>query len=60
MSLGVIDIVHTQLGGGGGQMRTRGNHALCRRSIRASFEPKIPNIEPEMAEFWPIYQWDVA
>ena len=32
-------------------------HVGCRRSIRASFEPKISKIRQEMTELWPIYQW---
>ena len=34
--------------------------AGCIRSIRASFEPKRYKIGQEMAELWPIYQWEVA
>ena len=35
-------------------------HARCKRSIRASFEPKRSKIGPEMAELRPIYTWEVA
>ena len=35
-------------------------HAGCMGSIRASFEPKMSKIEQETAEFWPIYNWEVA
>ena len=35
-------------------------HAGCMGSIRASFEPKISKIKPEMAELQTIYQWEVA
>ena len=35
-------------------------HAGCMGSIRASFEPKRSKIGQEMAELWPIYQWEVA
>ena len=35
-------------------------HMGCMRSIGASFEPKSYEIGPEMAELWPIYQWEVA
>ena len=35
-------------------------HARCKRSIRASFEPKRSKIGQEMAQLWPIYQWEVA
>ena len=35
-------------------------HARCMGSIRASFEPKRSKIRLEMAELWPIYQWEVA
>ena len=36
------------------------NYAGYMGSIGASFEPKISKIGPEMAELWPIYQWEVA
>ena len=32
----------------------------CMGSIRASFEPERSKIGQEMAELWPIYQWEVA
>ena len=32
----------------------------CRRSIRATFEPKRSKIGPEMAELQPFYTWEVA
>ena len=35
-------------------------HAGCIGSISASLEPKISKIGQEMAELWPIYQWEVA
>ena len=35
-------------------------HMGCMRSIGALFEPKSYEIGPEMAEFWPIYQWEVV
>ena len=35
-------------------------HMGCMGSIRASFEPKISKIGQETAEFWPIYNWEVA
>ena len=35
-------------------------HAGCMGYIGASFEPKISKIRQEMAELWPIYQWEVA
>ena len=35
-------------------------HMRCMRSIGASFEPKSYEIRLEMAEIWPIYQWEVA
>ena len=35
-------------------------HTGCMGSIRASFEPKRSKIGQEMAEFWPIYNWEVA
>ena len=35
-------------------------HVGCRRSIRASFEPKRSKMEPEMAELQPFYAWEVA
>ena len=35
-------------------------HVGCRRSIRATFEPKRSKIGLEMAYLWPIYQWEVA
>ena len=35
-------------------------HAGCMGSIRASFELKISKIRQEMAELWPIYQWEVV
>ena len=35
-------------------------HAGCIGSFRASFEPKISKIGQETAEFWPIYNWEVA
>ena len=35
-------------------------HAGCMVSFRASCEPKISKIGQEMAELWPIYQWEVA
>ena len=35
-------------------------HARCKRSIRASFEPKRSKNGQEMAELWPIYQREVA
>ena len=35
-------------------------HAGCMGSIRASFEPNLSKIEQETAEFWPIYDWEVA
>ena len=34
--------------------------AGCMGSFRASCEPKISKIGQEMAELWPIYQWEVA
>ena len=35
-------------------------HAGCMGSLRASFEPKRSKIGQETAEFWPIYNWEVA
>ena len=35
-------------------------HAGCIGSIRASLERKRSKIGQEMAELWPIYQWEVA
>ena len=35
-------------------------HEGLMRSIGASFAPKSCEIWPEMAEIWPIYQWEVA
>ena len=35
-------------------------HKGCLGSIRASFEPKRSKMGLEMAELWPIYQWEVA
>ena len=35
-------------------------HAGCMGSTRASLEPKRSKIGQEMAEFWPIYNWEVA
>ena len=35
-------------------------HMGCMGSIRASCEPKRFIIGQEMAELWPIYQWEVA
>ena len=35
-------------------------HTRCMGSIRASFEPKISQIRPEMAKLQLIYQWKVA
>ena len=35
-------------------------HAGCIGSFRAVFEPKRSKIGQEMAEFWPIYNWEVA
>jgi len=35
-------------------------HVRCKRSIRASFEPKRSKIGPDMAELRPIYTWEVA
>ena len=35
-------------------------HAGCMGSTRASLEPKRFKIGQEMAEFWPIYNWEVA
>ena len=35
-------------------------HTGCMGSIRASFEPKRSKIGQETAEFWPIYNWEVA
>ena len=35
-------------------------HAGCMGSTRASLEPKRSKIGQEMAEFWPIYQREVA
>ena len=35
-------------------------HARCKRSIRASFEPKRSKIGPETVELRPIYTWEVA
>ena len=35
-------------------------HAGCMGSISAVFEPKRSKIGHEMAELWPIYQWEVA
>ena len=34
--------------------------AGCMGSIKALFDPKISKIGQEMAELWPIYQWEVA
>ena len=34
--------------------------AGCMGSFRASCEPKRSKIGQEMAELWPIYQWEVA
>ena len=35
-------------------------HTGSMGSIRASFEPKRSKIGQETAEFWPIYNWEVA
>ena len=35
-------------------------HAGCIGSFRAVFEPKRSKIGQETAEFWPIYNWEVA
>ena len=35
-------------------------NAKFKRSFRASFEPKRSKIRQEMAELWPIYNWEVA
>ena len=44
-----------------GRLRDSGEcHAGCTGSIRASCEPKISKIGQETAEFWPIYNWEVA
>ena len=44
-----------------GRLRDSSEYNLgCRRSMRASFEPKRSKIGPEMAELRPIYTWEVA
>ena len=35
-------------------------HAGCLGFIRALLKPKRSKIGQEMAEFWPIYQWEVV